>query len=171
MTENPNPCFKVSWDEFHRHAYELAKIVRKKGDWKAIAAITRGGLIPAAIIARELEIRMVGVIGIASYHEYETRGQLQVLQRASPEVQDLAGGNGEQLLVIDDLSDSGGTFRAVQQMFPHAHRASVYAKHPRGTLATDSFFITVDEGTWIVLPWDSSPGTLELRVPLAAAAQ
>ena len=58
---NPSPkAFPVSWDQFHRDckalAWRLAGMAEAKGEWKAIVSITRGGLVPGAIIARELGI-------------------------------------------------------------------------------------------------------------------
>ena len=41
--------------------------------FEAIVCITRGGLVPAAIVARELDLRLVETVCVASYHDYKTR--------------------------------------------------------------------------------------------------
>ena len=65
--------FPVSWDQFHRDARALAWRLADKGPFEAIVCITRGGLVPAAIVARELGLRLVETICVASYDE-ATRG-------------------------------------------------------------------------------------------------
>ena len=52
--------FPVSWDELHRHARALAWRLLEHAPWQGIIAITRGGLVPAAIVARELAVDAFG---------------------------------------------------------------------------------------------------------------
>ena len=63
--------FHVSWDQLHRDARALAWRLDGKGPdnggWKAVVAITRGGMAPAMIVARELDIRTVDTISVKSY--------------------------------------------------------------------------------------------------------
>src|SRR5215470_18976466 len=110
--------FPVSWDEFHRDARALAWRLSGAGPFEAIVAVTRGGLVPAAIIARELGIRLIETVCVASYHDYKEQGGLDVLKRVSPDIVDLAGGKGSAVLVIDDLVDTGKTARLVREMVP-----------------------------------------------------
>jgi len=56
MDEAFTKGFPVSWDQLHRDARALAWRLAELGPWKGIIAITRGGLVPAAVVARELEI-------------------------------------------------------------------------------------------------------------------
>jgi len=56
--------FPVSWDEFHRDARALAWRLAAAGPFQAIVAVTRGGLVPAAIVARELGLRVIETISI-----------------------------------------------------------------------------------------------------------
>ena len=52
----------ISWVELHRDARYLSEVLHAKGPWKGIIAVTRGGLVPAALVARELDImRKVGI--------------------------------------------------------------------------------------------------------------
>ena len=57
----------ISWVELHRDGRFLSEVLHEKGDWKGIIAVTRGGLVPAALVARELNIRLVDTICISSY--------------------------------------------------------------------------------------------------------
>ena len=115
-----------------------------------MVCITRGGLVPAAIICRELNIRMIETVCIASYHDYDTQGQMKVLKGIAPEI---AENGGEGVLIVDDLTDTGKTAAEVRAMLPKAHFAAVYAK-PKGRPMVDTFVTEVSQDTWIYFPWD-----------------
>ncbi|MCQ8781636.1 xanthine phosphoribosyltransferase [Mangrovibrevibacter kandeliae] len=143
--------FPVSWDQFHRDARALAWRLADQGtQWRAIVCITRGGLVPAAIIARELGTRLIETVCVASYHDYENQGELKVIKEVSPT---LTEGGGEGVLIVDDLTDTGKTAAVVRAMLPKAHFAAVYAK-PKGRPMVDTFVTEVSQDTWIYFPWD-----------------
>ncbi len=146
-------AFPVSWDQFHRDARALAWRLSGQGSWQAIVCVTRGGLVPAAIVARELGIRVIETVCVASYHEYREQGDLEVLKAITAEVIAAGGGNSKSVLVIDDLVDTGKTARVVRAMVPEAHFAAVYAK-PKGRPLVDTFVTEVSQDTWIYFPWD-----------------
>jgi xanthine phosphoribosyltransferase len=143
-------AFPVSWDQFHRDSRALAWRLSGTGAYSAIVCITRGGLVPAAIVARELGIRVIETISIASYSNEFKQGDLQVLKGISAE---LKPEDGKKLLVIDDLVDTGKTMQLVRQIVPEAHVATVYAK-PLGRPLVDTFVTEVSQDTWIYFPWD-----------------
>ena len=116
-------------------------------------------MIPAAIVARELECRLVETISVASYDE-ESRGDPVVLKPAT------AAGDGAGFLVIDDLVDRGATARLVRALLPRAHFACLYAK-PAAQADADTFVAVVAQDTWILFPWDTAP----LFVPPIARKQ
>jgi xanthine phosphoribosyltransferase len=145
--------FHVSWDQMHRDSRALAWRLDGKGPdagaWKAVVGITRGGLVPAMIVARELDIRRVDTISIKSYN-HQTQGSVpQVIK--SPQA-DLMG-DGTGILIVDDLVDSGKTLEVVRKLYPNAHFATVYAK-PSGKPQVDSYITEVSQDTWIFFPWD-----------------
>ena len=159
---NPK-AFPVSWDQFHRDARALAWRLAGSGPFSALVCITRGGLVPAAIVARELDLRVIETICIASYHDYATQGQLQVLKPICDKILGThPDGNG--ILVVDDLVDTGKTVRIVRDMLPKAHFATVYAK-PAGRPVIDTFVTEVSQDTWIYFPWDMG---LSYQEPIAA---
>ncbi|MBU2513874.1 xanthine phosphoribosyltransferase [bacterium] len=140
--------FIVSWAEIHRDSRALAWRLLELGPWKGIIAITRGGLVPAAIVARELEIHLVDTICIMTYAE-QKRDNSTVLKGHD--------GDGDGLLLIDDLVDTGATAKIVKDMVPKAHFATVYAK-PAGRPLVDTFITEVSQDTWIRFPWDMELG-------------
>jgi xanthine phosphoribosyltransferase len=141
--------YAVTWDQLHRDARALAWRLMGNGPWRGIVAITRGGLIPAAIVARELEVRLIETVSIVTYDE-EKKGEPQVTKTP------IAAGDGEGFLIIDDLVDTGATARVVRALLPRAHFAAVYAK-PAGRPLVDTFITEVSQDTWILFPWDTEP--------------
>ena len=144
-------AFPVSWDQFHRDARALAWRLSGAGPFEAIVCITRGGLVPAAVVARELNVRLIETICVASYHEYTSQGELQVLKGVSETILKLEG---KGVLIVDDLVDTGKTAKVVRSVLPNAHFATVYAK-PMGRPMVDTFITEVSQDTWIYFPWDT----------------
>ena len=146
-------AFPVSWDQFHRDARALTWRLSGAGPFEAIVCVTRGGLVPAAIVARELEIRLIETVCVASYHDYKTQGAMSVLKGVADNIANIGGGKGKGVLIVDDLVDTGKTARIVRDILPDAHFATVYAK-PMGRPLVDTFITEVSQDTWIYFPWD-----------------
>ncbi|MBK8908110.1 MAG: xanthine phosphoribosyltransferase [Rhodospirillales bacterium] len=140
----------VSWHEAHRDATDLAARLSALGPWRGAIAISRGGLVPAAIICRLLSIRLVETVCIASY-DGRRKGAVNILKPIPAAVGDGAG-----WLLIDDLVDSGATAGEARRMAPRAHYAALYAK-PQGRPLADSFIREVEQDVWIDFPWDRDP--------------
>lgn len=144
--------FHVSWDQIHRDSRALAWRLDGRGPedgrWKAVVAITRGGMAPAMIVARELDIRTVDTISVKSY-DHQAQSEAIVLKAPDADMM----GDGTGILVVDDLVDSGRTLELVRELYPNAHFATVYAK-PKGEPQVDTFITGVSQDTWIFFPWD-----------------
>lgn len=138
----------ITWDQLHRDARALAEILMPMGPWRGLVAISRGGLIPAAIVARELECRMVESVCVAAYEE-EVPGNPQLLKGPA------AAGDGTGFVIIDDLVDTGMTARLVRALLPKAHFACLYAK-PAGEAVADTWVTGVAQTTWVLFPWDTA---------------
>ncbi|GFE51679.1 xanthine phosphoribosyltransferase [Roseobacter cerasinus] len=144
--------FHISWDQIHRDSRALAWRLDgqgpEEGAWRAVVAITRGGMAPAMIVARELDIRTVDTISIKSY-DHQQQSEAKVLKAPDETLM----GDGTGILIIDDLVDSGKTLEVVRAMYPNAHCATVYAK-PKGEPQVNTFITGVSQDTWIFFPWD-----------------
>jgi xanthine phosphoribosyltransferase len=144
--------FHVSWDQLHRDARALAWRLQGHGPegtgWRAVVAITRGGMAPAMIVARELDIRTVDTISVKSYN-HQTQTAPKIIK--SPDMDIVGDGTG--VLIVDDLVDTGRTLEVVRATMPKAHVATVYAK-PMGRPQVDTFITEVSQDTWIFFPWD-----------------
>jgi xanthine phosphoribosyltransferase len=149
----PEKIFPVSWDQFHRDSRALAWRLHAAGPFEAIVCITRGGLVPAAIVARELNVRLIETVCIASYQNYKNEGELKLIKTVAADVIGLSQ-QGKGVLIVDDLVDTGKTARMVRDLLPKAHFATVYAK-PMGRPLVDTFITEVSQDTWIYFPWDT----------------
>ena len=143
--ERYKKTFPISWEQLHRDSKALAWRLLDMRTWEGIVAITRGGLVPASIIARELEIRVVDTVCISSY-DFKDQEDIKILKSVDMD--------GDGWLLIDDLVDTGQTARLVRDMLPKAHFATVYAK-PKGRPLVDTYITEVSQDTWILFPWDS----------------
>jgi xanthine phosphoribosyltransferase len=161
MTASYQKTFPVSWEELHRTAKALAwRLIGQgpnNGQWNGIVAITRGGLVPAAIIARELDIRLIDTVCMTSYTDDHAQGDIRLLKGVA--------GDGTGWLIIDDLVDTGRTAKYVREMLPKAHFATIYAK-PAGRPLVDTFVTEVSQDTWIYFPWDIEPQFIQPIVKL-----
>jgi xanthine phosphoribosyltransferase len=143
-----------SWHEMHREATDLAQRLALLAPWQGIVAISRGGLVPAAIIARVLDLRIVETVCIASYIG-QRKGPIEILKAPPPAI-----GSGAGWLLIDDVADSGATAETARNMLPAAHYATLYVK-PAGRPFVDTFLREVGQDVWIDFPWDRDPATID----------
>jgi len=151
----------LSWDQFHADTRTLAHRLAERGGFSAIAAVARGGLVPAGVIARELGIRVIETICVVSYHEETTRGAIAVLKSLS---EDILSRPAQEVLIVDDLVDTGNTARVVKAQLPGAYFATVYAK-PLGLPLVDAHVREIPQETWIYFPWDTG---LSFQEPIGA---
>lgn len=140
----------VSWEDFHSNTAKLAAQLKESDtQWDGIVAVTRGGLIPAAILAHEMDIKLIDTVCVASYDDdTKSQGELNVLKSINQ--------SGKNLIVVDDLVDTGKTHQTLEKMLPEATMAVIYAK-PMGKPRVDYSVEDVDQDCWIVFPWEESP--------------
>jgi len=171
VQQTAEKAFPVSWDQFHRDARALAWRLTGFGPFEAIVAITRGGLVAAAIVARELDLRLIETVCVTSYGAENSsygpenrQGELTVLKGIAASVSAIGRGQGDRVLIVDDLVDTGKTAQIVRALLPKAHFATVYAK-PLGRPMVDTFITEVSQDTWIHFPWDTG---LAFQPPIRA---
>ena len=97
-------------------------------------------------MARELEIRWIDTICVASYDEESRDSKASILK--------IPEGDGEGVLVVDDLVDSGRTGRIIRELMPKAYFVTMYAK-PKGQEVVDDFVVPVDQDERILFPWEA----------------
>lgn len=151
---NVKKVFPVSWGEFHRNAKALAWRLTDIGPWRGVIAVTRGGMVPACVVARELNVTVVETVSVVGYHPDDSNPQ--ILDEATIVKFPANVGDGEGWLVVDDLVDTGRTVDVLRKIMPKAHYATVYAK-PMGRPLVDTFITEVSQDTWIYFPWEVEP--------------
>lgn len=146
--------YPVPWDELHRNARMLAAQLSKTGQkWKGILAVVRGGLIPAALVARDLDIRTIETVVVIGYAPSDENPSIEDAVRIEHMPTQI--GDGAGWLVIDDLADTGRTIHVLREALPKATFATIYAK-PQGKPTVDAFVTEVTQDTWIDFPWEIS---------------
>jgi len=135
----------ISWADMQDDAAALSKKLEGR-QWKGIIAVTRGGMVPAALLSRTLDIKLIETLCLSSYED-QYQGHVQLIKK--PE----HIGKGEGWLVVDDLVDTGATYEYARLLFPEAYYACLYAK-PKGAPKTDVHVKDFDQETWITFPWE-----------------
>lgn len=146
------PCTFVSWRAVHRLSRELARAVRASGFRPDIVvAIGRGGYVPARLVCDCLH--MERMTGIKVEHYTATRKQAEVVIRY-PLNADVVG---LDVLVVDDVNDSGDTLAAVldylRAFSTRAVRTAVLHEKAVTRLHADYVGKHLKAWRWYVYPW------------------
>lgn len=144
----------LSWEQVHRDVLRLARAVRPLLPLAGLVAVSRGGLVPAAILAQALDIRRLEVVCVTTY-QGKMAGSPAILKAPERTVV----GDGAGWLVVDDLVDKGATAEAVRRLLPAARYAAIYAK-PAGRPFADVVAVMVDQDEWLRFPWESTQPAL-----------
>ncbi|WWP01103.1 MAG: xanthine phosphoribosyltransferase [Candidatus Dasytiphilus stammeri] len=139
----------VTWDMLHIHARKLVKQLLPAKQWQGIIAVSRGGLVPASLLARELDIRYVDTICISSYN-HEMQGDINLIKYADYN-------DGQGYIIVDDLADTGITVRTIRNIYPKAYFVTIFAK-PAGQPLIDKYVVDIPQHIWIEQPWDMGIG-------------
>jgi len=140
----------IAWDELQKDARSLCQQLLPLGPWQGLIAITRGGLIPAGIVARELGIHHIQTLCLSSYDGLQMHSDGLTIIHA-PKIAE--GGQG--FLLVDDLVDTGKTAEVARKLFPKAYFATLYTK-PQGQHLVDLSVRHFEQDTWVRFPWDTA---------------
>ena len=142
--------YYISWEEFHQDTLLLStKISATNKEFKGIIVVTRGGLVPAAIISQQLNLRVIEAFSVSSYNCAE-QGELRPLTIPHLAMQD----NGEGWLMIDELEDSGKTIEFARNLLPHAFIVTVYRKPVGAVQLSDMNVKEFAPNEWLIFPWE-----------------
>jgi len=168
MTSGSFPVRFISWEESARLARLLAASIksdtRKPPDM--VIAIGRGGFVPARIVCDELLISCLTSIRLERWGPAASRKERAIVR--SPlacSVADL------DLLVIDDVSDTGDTLSAavayLQELQPSRIRTGVLHHKVSSRFDPDYPAEIVKDWYWIIYPWalhEDTCGFLEIEL-------
>ena len=148
----------ITWEQIEDGVTKLAADIKKTGtQFDSIIGISKGGLIPATMLAELLEIKTLISFGIRSYTGYES-GKPVVYQ---PFPESYNTDQSKSVLIVDDLADTGKTFEDTMQAFScHQSRAdtqiitaALYWK-PHTSHVPWHFVRQYKDDTWLVFPWE-----------------
>lgn len=124
-------------------------------DIDCIVAVSRGGLIPARIISEIINIPSIFSIGLSSYTK-EIKSNINLYQNP---IEDLISGNFKVALVVDEICDTGDTYKYLSNFFKQSNTlstifSSLYLRE--GSSFYPSIYhkkITTED--WLVFPWEN----------------
>ena len=146
-------CELVSWTRCSALARRLATEIRRSGFYPdIIVAIARGGYLPARLLSDYLEIFDLASVKIEHYHGVRRERRASVRYPLTADIQ------GRQVLLVDDVSDSGITFEvAVAHLrdkgTPAMLKTAVLHHKRISNFIPDYFAEEVAEWRWIIYPW------------------
>lgn len=137
--------------EINEHLFDLAKkIIDSKMKYDRVVALARGGVSIAQSLSDLIGVKRISVIQSEMYSGvYEVKTPIIVQPLA-------ANIKGEQILLIDDLADSGETLLFAKQYLaahgPASVQTATLASKPWTKITPD--FYELQSEAWIIFPWE-----------------
>jgi len=153
---------KYTWYYIDACCESLARRIRGNGDnITHIVGVSRGGLIPATLLAKHLDVREVISFGLKSYNDgddYETRVPTPEVYQGIDQCYQLAGAD-SNVLIVDDITDKGNTFKYIEKMLaeklPTASYRTVSIFRKQSSEYHPDYFATNSlDDEWVVFPWE-----------------
>lgn len=147
------PCTLIAWDDVYRLCRQLARQLRA-ADFRidTIVAIARGGYIPGRLLSDMLGVHDLTSFKIEHYRDLRKQREAYVKYPLNADL------NGRNVLLIDDVCDSGDTFIVGIEHIRRCGKANAMrtaALHLKTVSAyvPDFYVDTVDEWRWLIYPW------------------
>ncbi|MCK4319791.1 phosphoribosyltransferase [Candidatus Micrarchaeota archaeon] len=139
----------LTWEEIDNICRSMAGRIKKEFKPECIVAIARGGLVPARIIADEMEISRIYTIQIKSYEQNKMAKKPELIV---PLIIDIRG---KKILLIDDVSDRGDSLelavKHIKERNPAELRVATLHMKPHSVFLPDYYAEKTDK--WIIYPW------------------
>jgi hypoxanthine phosphoribosyltransferase len=146
-------CEIIGWGRVQRLARLLAGRIRAGGFRPTtIIGIARGGLVPARLLCDYLDVYELASLRIAHYHrgadrQAQARVEIPLCKRL----------DGQSVLLVDDVSDSGDTFETaldhVRGFNPAELRTAVLHHKVVSSYRPDFLGQRIIRWRWLVYPW------------------
>ena len=140
----------ITWEDIKTLSDELSEQIKAHCEDLSSAtliAVSRGGLVPAQLIAYKLDIRDVRVMKLISYDKNNQRNETQDI--STDRLFD-----GQSVYIIDDLADSGETVRYLKENYPNSNICSLLVKDCCKTLPDFTTSKKINGNAWLVFQWE-----------------
>ncbi len=146
---NPEDYLELGWEMFGELCRALALKVARDYEPDLVVGIARAGVIPGAVIASILRCDFHSMLVSRKSGGEVVRERAEVLSAVTPEAE------GKRVLLVDEITTSGDTFRlgtaAVRDVHPEELRTAAMFVRPMG-YAVDYFALETD--ATVIFPWD-----------------
>ena len=151
----------VSLQEVYRKSHELAQLIMKSSiGFDFVIAIARGGVLPARLICDFLNIHRLTSIQVKHYQKGAK--EMEEAEIIDPVRVDIKGNN---VLLIDDVNDSGETLKAaldhVESREPELVKTAVLHEKSHTILETDFTGERLKKWKWLIYQWAATEDVLE----------
>lgn len=155
--------WNMTWQEVGQACRDLVEeILENQKSYQkveTIVCVAKGGMIPAGIIWQHFPKAEMVMLRVSSYDECGNKnGQVRIL---NPQVL-VHLHSPSSILVVDDICDSGDTFRKVEEYLPGAQYAPMLLREKCSFKPTYSKWRAPTPG-WVQFPWE--PSTEETPLP------
>ena len=148
---------KIDWEQVQKACNNIAR-QSKIYEPDCIVAISRGGLIPARLVAETLNISHIYSIGLTSYKEDNKQGEIAIYQSPLLEINK----NKHKLaIIIDEIADTGNTFNYISRQWTKTCEntscifASMYVKE-HCKLVPSIYHKKIASSDWLIFPWEAN---------------
>jgi len=152
----PDDAEVMTWDDVGESARSLAQVVFDDGYRPGIIlGIARGGLIPAAAVAYALGVKNTFTMNVEFYTDVDQRLEVPMVLPPVPELVEVADAD---LLIVDDVADTGATLEVVHAFCAGkvaSVRTAVLFEKSRSTVRCDYVWRRTEK--WITFPWSARP--------------
>ena len=148
---------KIDWEQIQKACDNIAR-QSKIFEPDCVVAVSRGGLIPARIVAEALNISHVYSIGLTSYKKDNSQGEITMYQSPLPEI---TKNKHKLAIIVDEIADTGNTFKYISNQWAGVCEdtscifASMYVKE-HCALVPSIYHKKIANRDWLIFPWEAN---------------
>ena len=140
----------ISWEDFQRYADNIVSDIKQNGKkYDVIVGVARGGLFLAGYLSYHLGVKEVDIVNVQTYENKKI---------VDPRVLDLPKQIiGENILLVDDILDSGTTFRILSEWMDQPNKKydrAVLVDKGKSSIKAEYVGLAVNSDCWVVYPWE-----------------
>ena len=144
--------FVLSWAQVSAHVGFLSSKLSAEPKFELVAAVGRGGMVPAVMVANKLQVPAVGLLPIARFHRRDGMAMFTLVPN-----QPLGSEYDKPtVLLVDAIVNSGATMQVARGFMPNAKTAALYVR-PGAENSVHFFADCFRREGRVVFPWEPWP--------------